>query len=535
MSFDLPWFRYAVPGVALGVLLFALLARRRRVKAATAWSDGLGREARRRWLDPWVLALVAALLAVGIAGPRYGLANVETETRALNLVVAIDISRSMLAEDAVPSRLARAIRESRRLLQDVRGDRVALLAFAGRSYILTPLTLDDGAVMLQLDALEPDVASEGGTDMAPVLKQGGELLNAASEGGGRVLVLFTDGEAHDSIGDMVAAARELKAQGVTVVVVGEGGTSPTRIPLRDETGVLTEFKKDASGQDVYTQRRDDLLRLLADAAEGVLVPADLPDQAGAIWKTLATLDRDPARGRRTEDLIPRAWILALGAFGIWLIQTIRRPGAALVGLTGLALLIHPAEAQRPAAGGRHLAGRDTASAVDAFVQSARARIGTDTSWYNGGSLALGQGRFDLAEEALGAAVNSLDPNVRFQALYNLGLSALTQARADTAKRQTLESLAAERFRQALLLVPTSFAAKWNLELVSQLRPPPPASSANKPQPKGGQGRPDPAPPKGMAPTEAEQILRSVERAEQGVRADQLRRRRVAKSAAGKDW
>ncbi len=533
MSFDLPLLLYGVPVAAAVIGLLGWLARHRRIQAAGAWSENLKRLARRGATGPIVIALVAGLAMLGVAGPRWGSANIDTETRALNLVLAIDISRSMLAEDAEPSRLARSVRESRRLVQDVRGDRVALLAFAGRSYILTPLTLDDGAVLLQLDALDPDVASEGGTELAAVLRQGGELLAAASEGGARAMVLFTDGESHDSLPAVLTAARELRNAGVTVILVGEGGLRPTRIPLRDEAGALIEYKRDGAGNEVYTSRNDQGLRAIADAANGILVPADFPDQAGAVWKALSTLDRDPARGRRTEDLIPRAWIFALAGFGLLGLHAIRRTGPALI-VVALALLPAVAGAQRPAAGDRRLAGRDTSGAISAFLDATKGRRGTDTSRYNGGSLAMAQGRFDVAGEALGTAANSLDPTVRFLALYNLGLGALLEAKRDSTRRPALEEEASRRFREALLLEPTSMAAKWNLELVSRRRPPP-SGGANQPQPRQSPAPPPPPSPGGMSPSEADQILRSVERTEQTVRNDQLRRRRVAKSAAGKDW
>jgi Ca-activated chloride channel family protein len=535
VSFDWPWLLPAVPAAALIVAVLAWLGRRRRIRSAAAWSDQLAKAARRGRMVPVALAVAAALAVVGIAGPRWGSADVDTETRALNLVIAIDISRSMLAEDAAPSRLARAVRESRRLVQDVRGDRVALLAFAGRSYILTPLTLDDGAVSLQLDALDPEVASEGGTELAAVLRQGRELLTAASEGGARAMVIFTDGEAHDSVPAVLEAARGLRDAGATVIVVGSGGVRPARIPLRNEDGALVEFKKDASGADVFTQRRDEVLRAVADAAEGILVPGDFPDQAGAVWKTLATLDRDPARGRRTEDLVPRAWLFALAAFAVLWVQAIRRNGPVLGGLL-LALIVDRGEAQRPVPGGQRLAARDTTKAITAYLGAAKAQGGGggDTSWYNGGSLALARGQFELAGEALGSAANSLDPTVRFQALYNLGLAALLESRRDTTRRTALEEEAARRLREALLLDPGSAAAKWNLELVSRRRPPPPPTSGGtqrdrRPPP------PAPSPSGGLSPTEADQILRSVERTEQTVRNEQLRRRRIAASAAGKDW
>ncbi len=538
MNFDTPLLAPIAPIVGLVLGLVAWLARRRRVRAADRWSPALGRAARLGRLAPVVLTLVAASVALGAAGPRWGRTDLETETRALSVVFAIDVSRSMLAEDATPNRLARAIRETRRLLQDARGDRMALIVFAGRSYILTPLTLDDSAVELQLDALDPDIASEGGTDLAPVLRQGRELLEAVSEGGARAMVIFTDGEGHDSTAAAREAARALKDAGVTVIVVGEGGAAPVRIPIRDDAGALVEYKRDGAGQDVYTRRDDLRLRMVADAAQGILVPADFPDQAGAVWKTLAALDRDPARGRRTEDLVPRAWIFALIAFGLLLGQAVVRRRAALVAIAGLVLLPGLANAQRPAGGLTRLRARDTASAIDAFSAAARAGRGADTAWYNGGSVALWAGQFEVAREALGAASGSFDPSLRFQALYNLGLAALLESRRDTTRREALRREAADRFRDALLLAPTSAAAKWNLELVSRREPPPPPSSSRpqqQPRPRGGSGTPPPSSSAAMSAAEAEQILRSVERAERSVRADQLKRRRTAKSATDKDW
>ncbi len=534
MSFDSPWILWLVPVVGLGFGALAWIARRRRIHGALAWSAGAGAVARWGRFGPVLLALGAAAVTIGIAGPRFGSADVATETRALNIVFAIDISRSMLAEDALPSRLGRAIGESRRLLQDARGDRMALLAFAGRSYILTPLTLDDGAVELQLDALEPDIASEGGTALAAVLNQGGELLAAASEGGARAMVLVTDGEAHDSLDQIRSAARALREAGVTLIVVGQGGVTPARIPVRDESGRLIEYKKDDAGNEVLTARRDDLLRSIADAAQGILIPADFPDQAGAAWKTLASLDRDPATGRRTEDLRPRAWMAALGALVLVFGQAAWRRRAALVGLAGLVSATE-AFAQRPATGATRLRGADTTRAVEEFRRAAKSGSGADTSWYNAGSVALAAGKLDVAREALGAAGGSLDPVVRFQSLYNLGLTSLREARSDSGKREALEREAADRFREALLLAPASSAAKWNLELISRRKPPSPNQPKPQPQrPRGGGGQQRPR-SEGMTPTEAEQILRSVERSEQAVRTDQLRRRRVARGAQGKDW
>nr|MBP9198806.1 VWA domain-containing protein [Gemmatimonadales bacterium] len=143
MSFDSPLLLLLAPLVAAAIGLVALLARRRRIARAAAWSAELGRLSRASGaMAPLLLALAGLAAGVGIAGPRGGHATVKAETQALSVVFVMDISRSMLAEDQAPSRLARAAREARRLVQDLDQDRVGLVAFAGQSYILSPLTLD---------------------------------------------------------------------------------------------------------------------------------------------------------------------------------------------------------------------------------------------------------------------------------------------------------------------------------------------------------------------------------------------------------
>ena len=539
MIFDSPLLLAISPVAALLVGLLAWRARRARLRLTARWAPGLADEGRRTGrAAPWLLGAAGLLAALGAAGPRWGRTETELEGRSLNLAIGVDISRSMLAEDAPPSRLGRAIREARRLVQDARGDRLALLAFAGRSYILTPLTLDDAAVALQLDALDPDVASEGGTDLSAVLSQGRDLLTAAAEGGARVLVVFTDGETHDSVDAAIAAARALRSAGVTLVMVGEGDTLSARIPLRDDRGAPLGYKTDDEGQVVRTWRRDNILRAVTDAAGGVLVSADAADQEAAVRQVIGGLERSATKERRREDLTPRGWLFALGAVLLLGVQgTLRRgPALALIALT--VLPAGRAAAQRPSAGDRLLRRGDTAGAAEAYAREAATRPSADSALFNAGTAALDGGRYAEAKKWLADASRSLDPGLRFRALYNLGLAAMREARADTAKRAALNDEAAARFREALLLSPGSREAKWNLELVQSPAPPPPPSGGGKPPPtppKNGTPPPTPRSSSNLSQSEAEQILNSVERNERDVRSDLARRRRLAQSSAGKDW
>jgi Ca-activated chloride channel family protein len=543
MTFDAPLLLFLAPVLAVAFACAAWLARRRRIQLARRWSPSLGRLARGRggWA-PAVIGVGALLAAIGLAGPRSGRTEVKTETRALSLVFAVDISRSMLAEDVAPSRLQRASREARRLIQDLEGDRLGMIAFAGRSYILAPLTVDGGAIRMYLDALDPDLASEGGTSLTAVLTQGAQLLGAATDAADRVLVLFTDGEAHDTLPEAVAAAEALKDAGVRLIVVAQGRAGPTRIPLRDSSGTLLEYKQDEEGNVVRTQRRDDVLRALVDAAEGTLVPNELPDQAGAVRSVVAAMKRSPTSDTRTNDLVPRAWIPVLAAALLLLGYTILRPGPALVSLAGLLLLSTTAAAQRPAPGDRAMAAGDPAGAAAAFLKEAQGSV-RDTAFYNAGTAALEARRFEIARGALTEAAKSLDPDLRYRALYNLGVAGLLAAAADTTKRDEFLDQAAGRLREALLLQPSSARAKWNLELAERRRPPPAGGGGGggKPPAGGGGGSHSEAPTRpesqdqGLSQSQAEQILNSMERRERETRADQQRRLKGNSADGVKDW
>jgi Ca-activated chloride channel family protein len=220
ITFDSPFVLWLAPVVAVAVWLGAAWARRVRLRRAALWSEQTAAMARNAGRGgPSMIAAAACLATVALAGPRWGQEAVVTETRGLNLAIAIDISRSMLAEDASPNRLGRAAREARRLVQDLEGDRLGLVAFAGSSYILSPLSVDGSALLLYLDALDPDIASQGGTGLAAALQQGGELLRAGTELADRVLVVFTDGEGHDSLPGVVTQARRLNTAGVRLILV----------------------------------------------------------------------------------------------------------------------------------------------------------------------------------------------------------------------------------------------------------------------------------------------------------------------------
>jgi tetratricopeptide (TPR) repeat protein len=255
------------------------------------------------------------------------------------------------------------------------------------------------------------------------------------------------------------------------------------------------------------------------------------------------MKRSPTSETRTADLVPRAWIPVLAAALILALYTIARPGPALVGLAGL-LVAGGAAAQRPAAGERALAEGNPAAAAAAFLADAGRGTARDTAFYNAGTAALEAGRLEVARGALGEAAKSLDPALRYRALYNLGLVGLLAAQADSTREEEYLEDAVDRLRQALLLEPSSARAKWNLELAERRRPPPPSGGGGgggtPPAGGGGGGQPQqqsegPAPRQGLSQSQAEQILNSMERRERETRVEQQERLQAGSAGGVKDW
>jgi Ca-activated chloride channel homolog len=258
------------------------MARRRRSRA---W-----RHRTRRAPTGRALRLAVAVLALGIAiaGPRWGQSAAVFDVEGVDVVIALDASLSMLAEDERPNRLERMKQEVRRLRASSPGDRVALLAFAGRSYILSPLTADDGALELFLDNLDPSIVGQAGSSIALPMRQGLDLLLASRGDADRAVVLMSDGEAFDDREEAVKVAATLKDNGVQLVTVGFGTPGGATIPMPGTGGA--EVKRDENGEIVITRADDDLLRALADAAGGVFIASDATDKGNRIRRALAELE-----------------------------------------------------------------------------------------------------------------------------------------------------------------------------------------------------------------------------------------------------
>ncbi len=214
----------------------------------------------RRWVKAALLMAGVLLVAISLAGPNYGFRWQEIRQRGVDIVIALDCSRSMTAADIQPTRLERAKREVFDLLAMLQGDRVGLVAFAGTAYLQCPLTLDYDAFNLFLNALTPDYLPVGGTDINAALQTAMDSFDPKSPAD-KAIILITDGE-HTGSGDALKAAEALKQRDIKLFCIGVGGAEGVPIPA-----AAGGFKKDRSGQIVLSRLDETTLKAMAVSTE----------------------------------------------------------------------------------------------------------------------------------------------------------------------------------------------------------------------------------------------------------------------------
>ena len=213
-----------------------------------------------------VLLLGAVGLSVlALARPQFGTRVETVRSEGQDIVVALDVSLSMMAEDVAPNRLERAKLEISRMLGRLEGDRIGLVAFAGDAFVQSPLTVDYGAAAMFLSAMEPDLIPVQGTNLGEALSV---ALDAFEEGSQehRTLIVITDGEDHE--GEVEAGVERAVESGVKIYTVGIGSPEGVPIPEVDEAGRRSGFKRDEDGNVVTTRLDEATLLQVAEATGG---------------------------------------------------------------------------------------------------------------------------------------------------------------------------------------------------------------------------------------------------------------------------
>ncbi|MBD3335796.1 MAG: VWA domain-containing protein, partial [Candidatus Eisenbacteria bacterium] len=293
---ELLWLLALIPFLLVAILF---LERRRRI-GLRRFAAGVSGAQLTRHLQAWgqvrqgLLGVIAlALLIVAAARPQVPAGKVPVQRLGRDVAILLDVSASMLAEDLPGGRLAYARRTLKGLLEEMDGDRIGLVAFAGEAYVQCPLTLDRSALHIFLDAVGTDVVGQAGTALAQAIRRGLDVVGERRDRT-RVLLLMTDAEDHG--GEIEEALEEARHAGVHIVAVGLGTAAGEPIPV-PQTGGDVAYKRDAEGRVVMSRLHEALLRDLAAATGGFYVRATgNGSEQAPLQRFLASLERGEVEG-----------------------------------------------------------------------------------------------------------------------------------------------------------------------------------------------------------------------------------------------
>ena len=398
-----------------------------------------------------LLGAAGTFMTLALMRPQWGLELVATPRAGAEIIICLDVSNSMLAEDVAPNRLGRAKAEIRDLLELLDGDQVGLIAFAGRASVLSPLTPDFGFLRLVLDTAGAGSVTLGGTRLEEPIRK---AVNGFAATGdiSRAIILITDGEDHDSF--PLEAAKAAAQRGIRILAIGFGDERGAEIRVTDPATNAQTLLKHADGTPVRTRLDGELLRAMALATAGAYIPAGtgVLDLQSIYRAHIAPLTRGQLDGQTRAvraDAYP--WALLLGLFSLLAALAVTLRGAAGPGIAGFA----------------------AALILSAAPPELRAEAATPRESFNAGLTATqSQGweeAFSKFESARNAAAT--DGELRYRATYSLGWTAAQQADGlmESEPKAALAKLeeSAVWFREALALQPGADDARYNLELVER--------------------------------------------------------------------
>jgi Ca-activated chloride channel family protein len=456
LNFGSPWWLWGLAAIPVFIGLFLRAERRSAKRLATllpeprlrAQLTGTASASRRRWRYTFLLAGLAGLL-VAMAQPRWGYEARETHRRGLDVIIVMDVSRSMLAPDVAPSRLARAKLNLHDLVLELNGDRLGLVAFAGSAFLQAPLTTDYDAVLRAVDELDTDLIPMGGTNIGAGIDLALEAFGKA-EAGNRAILLLSDGEptADSDQADGVKAAARAAEDGVKVFTLGFGTPAGATIPLTGENA--GQFVRDTEGKLVRTRLNEAGLQEIAHAGGGFYVRFQ---NDGSGLRTiiehglsqLKTGDIDALISRRPVERFQWPLGVALAALGLGMLLGERRQTRAPAAVAGDAARSRVATAaalasaavcalgaigdraraadspQLPPAGALDLyRGGHYEQAYGAFEDLAKQHPGVPNLEFDAGASAYMAKQYDEAVDAFGKALTADDPALQARSQYNFG-------------------------------------------------------------------------------------------------------------------
>ena len=229
-----------------------------------------------------------AILILGAANPQIGTKMEEVKREGVDIIIALDVSNSMKAEDIKPNRFESAKQEISHMIDKFQNDRLGLIVFAGDSYLQLPLTTDYSAARLILSTVDVDVVPIPGTAIGSAIKLAMKSF-AAGEKKHKVIIIISDGENHED--DAIAAAKDANTEGVIIHTIGMGSPDGVPIPIY-EGNTQTGYKKDESGNTVLTKLDEQGMRQIAEAGGGIYIRAtNQQDEMDAVFKEIQSMEK----------------------------------------------------------------------------------------------------------------------------------------------------------------------------------------------------------------------------------------------------
>jgi len=310
-EFQYKGFVWLLAGLAVLVILFVALLQwkkkiTKRIGDEKLVAALISNHSSRLFLYKFILvALAFGLGVLAVMNPRKPGASTAVSKKGIDIAIALDVSKSMLAADPAPNRLERAKQFINKLMKEMPDDRIALVLFAGKAYLQMPLTTDHGAAGLFVSSASPDAVPRQGTVISDALEMSARAFDAADKKF-KTVVLISDGEDHDE--EAVATANSLAKQGIMINTLGIG--SPEGATITDPaTG---DVKKDEAGNTVISKLNEDVLKEIAAATNGIYTRLQSSDEAVAILaKQLSQIDRKAFMDRSQVNFTTYfTWLLA---------------------------------------------------------------------------------------------------------------------------------------------------------------------------------------------------------------------------------
>ncbi len=290
-----PDYLYLLAVIPLLLILFAAVRfsaakARRQFSSAELFRQLAERHSSRKGMVKGGLFIAAyALLVVGLANPQVGTRMEEVKQEGVDMFIALDVSKSMLAEDIKPNRLEKAKYEIKNLIDRLAGDKIGMIVFSGEAYTQFPLTIDYSAASLLLDVVDVESVPNPGTAIGTAIAQAMKSFNF-DDPSTKVLVIMTDGE--NNFGDAVEQATAAAEKGVRIYTIGLGSPAGAPIPVYNAAGQQTDFKRDRSGNIVLTKLDEVTLQEIAAIGKGGYYRAtNSQDELDAIYKDINALEK----------------------------------------------------------------------------------------------------------------------------------------------------------------------------------------------------------------------------------------------------